>query len=839
MIKKLKLLVTALCLSPAVMAQQNADSLRIDTQEEETFTFTESQLGADDDVSQNVTVIGSNRNVFANQASYNFDRYRFRAINSKYNEVNINGVPVNDIERGDFRYSLVGGLNNQTRGRENSLPFEDNTYGMTGIAGASNYNFRPSAFATGHRATLSGANRNYNVRAMYTYNSGVTEKGWAYTASLTYRWGNGLGFVDGTFYNSLSYFFGIEKLFGKHALSLVTWGNPTERGAQAASTDEMYWIANNNTYNPLWGYQNGKKRNSRVIKDFQPTALLTWDWNINDGTKLTTAFLAKYSMYSSSRLNYNNSTNPSPDYYSTMPSYFFNVWDPTDAANTQAALDSWTASYNYLKASDANRQVNWDKMYLANSMMNAQGQMAMYYLQRYHDDQLSLNLTSKLTKNLTKNSVLNVGLNLAANKGMHYQTLDDLLGAEYFTNTNTYVVSSHGQGSNETRYDLNDDGRNLKKGDRFGYDYNILVNKAQLWAGYALDYEAAHIFINGRIAGVTMQRDGKMRHGLAPDNSFGKGGTAKFLDGGGKMGAHVNLGKGNALVLGIGYELKAPIARNAFAAAQINNDFVKDLKNEKVFSTELSYQLQTSWLNASLNAFYNRTSDVTESSMLYMDHKHSFTYVSLSGIEKEYYGLELGMNFKLTDWLNLKALGYLTEAKYINNANVQYMLSEDGKYYTDVCYNKGMREGGVPLKAASLDLGYHANGWYIDLIGNYYDKVYLYYSPVTRYSAAAKKDNDGNIDLSSIPEQAHGKGAFMLNASIGKSMYLRHGRSLRLNLMLTNLLNNRQFCTGGMEQNRTDVDEQGQPLRTYSFEKNPKKFYANGINGMFMITYLF
>ena len=841
MIKKLKLLVTALCLSPAVMAQQNADSLRIDTQEEETFTFTESQLGADDDVAQSVTVIGSNRNVFANQASYNFDRYRFRAINSKYNEVNINGVPVNDIERGDFRYSLVGGLNNQTRGRENSLPFEDNTYGMTGIAGASNYNFRPSAFATGHRATLSGANRNYNVRAMYTYNSGVTEKGWAYTASLTYRWGNGLGFVDGTFYNSLSYFFGIEKLFGKHALSLVTWGNPTERGAQAASTDEMYWIANNNTYNPLWGYQNGKKRNSRVTKDFQPTALLTWDWNINDGTKLTTAVLAKYSMYSSSRLNYNNSTNPSPDYYSNMPSYFFDVWNPREGDHDQQAFDNWQASYNYLKASDVNRQVQWDRMYFANKAVSAQGGDAMYYLQRYHDDQFSLSLASTLTKNLTKNSKINLGLTLGANKGMHYQTMDDLLGATSFRNLNTYVIKNYGENSTEALYDMNSDpNKQIKKGDRFGYDYNILINKVQGWAGYSLDYEVSHLFINGRIAGTTMQRDGKMRNGLAPNNSFGKSGTAKFLDGGIKMGAHTNLGKGNTLVLGLGYEAKAPAARNSFIAAQINNDFVKDLKNEKVFSTELSYQLQTSWLNASLNAYYCQLDDVTESSMYYMDDRHSFTYVALSGISKEYYGLELGLNFKLTDWLNLKALGYISEAKYINNANVEYLLSEDGKPYTDVCVNKGMREGGTPLRAGSLDVSYHANGWYIDLIGNYYDKVYLYYSPVTRYENRLKPNLDGTgKDYSSIPEQSKGKGGFMLNASIGKSMYLPHGRSLRLNLMLTNLLNNRKFCTGGMEQNRTDVDESGETIRTYSFANNPKKFYANGINGMFMITYLF
>ena len=61
-------------------------------------------------------------------------------------------------------------------------------------------------------------------------------------------------YIDGTFYNALSYFFGAEKKFGNgHALSVVTWGNPTERAAQGAGTDEMYWLANSNFYNPNWG----------------------------------------------------------------------------------------------------------------------------------------------------------------------------------------------------------------------------------------------------------------------------------------------------------------------------------------------------------------------------------------------------------------------------------------------------------------------------------------------------------------------------------------------------------------------------------------------------------
>lgn len=851
-----KLLMALAALGSVSMGYAQQDSVNVG---EQAFTFTEAQLGEDENVTQSVSIISSGTNAYANEVGYRWSpmRFKYRAYNAKYNDIYINGNPVNDIERGEFRYSFVGGLNNQTRNMESALPFEPNDFSMTGLGGSNNYNFRPSAMPVGQRISLAGANRNYTLRGMYNYNSGLNDKGWAWSAALTYRWA-GRGYVEGTFYNSLSYFLGVEKVFNDHhSLSLVTWGNPTERGTQSASTDEMYWLANNYNYNPNWGYQNGKKRNSRVVNDYAPAALLTWDFKIDDNTKLTTSLLGKYSMYSSTRLNYNNATNPAPDYYSLMPSYFYNVWNDKSTDGTiknQSASDlaGWTAARDYLMASKANRQINWDRLYYSNKMASAQGADAMYYQQAYHDDQLSFSLSSALHTDLTKNSTLNLGVNLSTNKGMHYQTMEDLLGATTFHNSNYYVIGTYAENASQVFYDLNDGStpKEVHKGDRFGYDYNIFVNHAQAWAGYDVNLNFMRLFVNGRIGGTSLQRDGKMRNGLAPNNSYGKSGTAHFLDGGGKAGMNINLGRGNTLTLGAGYEWKAPTARVAFSSPQINNDFVKDLKTEKIFSSEIGYQLQNSWLHANIQAYYTRLQDVTEYSMFYYDDANSFSYVSLSGINKHYYGVEAGLDFKLSSTFSINTLATISEAKYANNANVRYMLSNDGKYYDDIVVNKNMREGGTPLSAYSVDLSYHSNGWFIDLIGNYYDRIYLYYSPVTRYYSQQPllKDASGNTvtdengspmhDISKVPSQAKGKGGFMLDASVGKSIYLgKHQMSI--NLMLTNILNNRKLCTGGMEQNRQTYDDSGETIRTYNFLNNPKKFYVNGINGMLIVTYKF
>lgn len=847
---KLKIAVVALCYSPLAFAQSDSIGLKGAVMSESAFTFTEAQLGEDDDMSSNVSIINSNSNIYASEVGYLFSpmRFRYRAFDQKYNDIYINGTPINDMESGQFRYSWVGGLNQQTRNMESALPFESNNFSMTGMGGSNNYNFRPASMPVGHRFTLSGANRSYTLRGMYTFNSGLNSKGWAFSANVTYRWANE-GYVEGTFYNSLSYFLGVQKVFGdgSHSLSLVTWGNPTERASQGAGTDEMYWLANDRYYNPYWGYQNGKKRNSRVVHDYSPTALLTWDWKIDDETKLTTSLLGKYTMYESTKLNYNNSDNPHPNYWKNMPSSYYDVWDETNIGyRTPQALADWNRAYDFWTSSKANRQINWDRLYYANQGAAAQGQDAMYYIQAKHNDALTLTFASTLNKQLGKDKQWNLGIVAATNKGMHYQTMEDLLGATTYHNINTYALGTYDRNSDEIQYDLNHRDAVVGVGDKFGYDYNLLVNNAKIWSSYTENFGILHYTFAAKLGYTSMQRDGKMRNGLAANNSYGKSKTAEFIDGGFKFNSSLNLGGGNTLTFGIGYEHRAPQARTAFASPEINNDFVTDLKNERIFSTELGYQFENAWLHANLNAYYSHMNHVTDWQNYYFDDINSFSYVSLTGIKKEYYGLEAGLRFKVTSAFDINLLGTISDAKIRNNSHVRYMNSTSAEYTDEIVYNKGMRDSGTPLTAASLGLSYHSGGWYIDLNCNYYDRIYLSYSPSYRYASTldaredAKNgsvyDNDDNIKASAL-EQAQGHGGFMLDGSIGRSIYLKRGM-LSINLMVTNILNNRNLCTGGYEQSRSNYTSSGN-LRGYNFAKNPMKFYAYGTNGMLNITYRF
>lgn len=867
---KLKLAVIALCYAPAVFAQTDSLATQPTTISESAFTLTEAQLGEDEDMSQSVTIINSSSNIYANEVGYLFSpvRFRYRAFDQKFNDVYINGVPMNDMESGQFRFTTIGGLNQQTRNVEFALPFESNSFAMTGMGGSNNYNFRPGSMPVGQRISLLGANRAYTLRGMYTINTGLNDKGWAFAGNLTYRWAN-KGYVEGTFYNALSYFLGVQKVFGdgQHSLSLSTWGNPTERSSQGPATDEAYWLANDKYYNPYWGYQNGKKRNSRVINDFSPSAIMTWDWNINDKSKLTTSLFGRYSMYKSTKLNYNNADNPQPNYWKNLPSSYYDVWyNDMESYITDQAYNDWKDSYNYWRASKANRQINWDRLYASNQNINAAGKDAMYYVEAKHNNNLTVSLASTYNHQIDAKKSFNLGFVAATNKGMHYVTMEDLLGANTFHNINTYAISDiYNAHSDEVQYDLRNRNAVVKEGDRFRYDYNLLVNTGKVWGSYTEDFGNLHYTVAGRLGYTNMQRDGKMQNGLAANNSYGKSKHAEFVDGGLKFGSTLNMGHGNTLIFGIGYEHRAPQARNAFMAPEINNNFVRNLKNERVFSTELGYQYENAWMHLNINAYYSRLDNVTDWQNFYHDDINSFEYVSLTDMKKEYYGVEAGVKFKVTSAFDVKLLGTISDAKIINNAKLAYMESVSGAMHGDDygtegdtntnwdrIYNKGMRDNGTPLTAASLGVNYHQNGWFLSLNCNYYDRIYLSYSPNYRYRKSIENRkqimsqrgieimDENNEPRESALSQAKGHGGFMLDGSIGRSIYLKHG-SLSINLSLTNILNNRNIVTGGFEQSRSDYsgDKDNVKSRAYAFSKNPYKFYAFGTNGMLNLTYKF
>ena len=76
--KKVKIAVMAFCYSPLVFAQNVNSENQAKALDENAFTFTEAQLGEDDNMSQNVTILNSTNNAYASEVGFLFSPMRFR-----------------------------------------------------------------------------------------------------------------------------------------------------------------------------------------------------------------------------------------------------------------------------------------------------------------------------------------------------------------------------------------------------------------------------------------------------------------------------------------------------------------------------------------------------------------------------------------------------------------------------------------------------------------------------------------------------------------------------------------------------------------------------------------
>ena len=875
----------------SLSAQTPQDTLQL---ADDDFTFSENQLDDESESDQTVSALSTAHDAYLSNVGFAFSAMRFkvRGYDNMYQSNYINGVMFNDMESGRFSYGMIGGMNDATRTRESVWASDYNTFGMTGIGGGSNINVRAGNFAQGSKLSVTGANRNYTLRAMFTHATGFNKQGWAFAASLGYRWASyNTAYIDGTFYNSFSYFLAAQKRFNEqHSLSLATFGAPTERAQQAAATEEAYWLANSHYYNSNWGYQAGKKRNAKIVHDFQPTAILTWDFNVDRNRKLTTSAAFKYSLYSNSALGWaGDAYDPRPDYYKNLPSSIFNVYDPdknnpTYLGENPYLVNNWSSLYELWTSDKANRQINWDRMYYVNQQNSDYGTgESLYYLERRHNDQMMFALNSVWNQTIDNRNKYAVGLEINSTKGMHYKTMDDLLGGKTFTDVDKFAINDYGSDSQEAQNDLLHPNRKIGKGDKFGYNYNTYVSRIKAWSQYQLSISQFSLNAGAHIDGTMMEREGLMKNGRYVDNSFGKSGKAKFLGGGARARLVWSPVGSQHLSIAGSWDSQAPNVRNAFVAPREQNNFVNNLKVEGIGSAELTYIGQFGPVTARVGGFYTKFLKGTEQTAFYNDQESRFTYLTMTDVERTHYGAEFYLNYQITTNFSLHFMGTVSEAKYTNNpyAQVNYdgmnaQINKQLNMFTNPVTSQteplrviadGMRVSGTPLTALQFGFNYNINGWFFEANLKYYDRTYISFSQYRRLSnvltsyAPTSFDIEGNPAYNvteaeleenggllfngdgslkkaySVPQEKF-KGGLMLDASIGRYIRLKRGKSLSINLQLQNITNNRNMRTGGYEQNRDDFYNSGE-ARAYQFSKNPKYYYANGFNFFLNVGFKF
>jgi hypothetical protein len=657
------------------------------------------------------------------------------------------------------------------------------------------------------------------------------DNGWAYSISGSRRWAQE-AYFEGTDYGANSFFASVEKRINKkHSLNFTAIYAQNTRGKSSPNTAEVNNLMGIK-YNSFWGWQDGKKRNSRDKDVEEPILMLSHYWKISDKTTLNTNVAYQTGSIGNSRLDFQTANNPDPTYYKNLPSYFSNLGDTAGAVAAQGYFTN-------------NSQINWNNMYYANLNSSVTPGKSLYALYEDRTDDKQITANSILFSDLSDNVKLNAGASFKKLKSHNFQNMLDLLGGQFFEDIDPFFSGDMGQSN------LNNPNRQIKVGDEYGYNYNLNAIVADAFTQFKFTYKKVDFYLAQSFSRTQYQREGLYRNGIYANTSFGKGSKQIFENFGFKGGLTYKITGQHLLDFNGVYMTKAPNMRNTFANARVNNNITPELNSETIASADASYVVRTPKFKARVTGFASRVQNATEISFFYAEgigedvdgnDQDSFISELLTGIEKRNFGAEIGLEYQFTSTIKGTVAASYGQYLYGNNPNLK--INDDAQATlanTQPVVDfgkanlKNYRLPGMPQTAASLGLEYRdPNFWWVGANINYLADSYLDISNITRTDNfsidGATGDNYSGANEETVRKalkQEKFANFNLLNLTGGKSWRI-DTTTIGFFASINNALDT-TYKTGGFEQSRkaTFPDLQADNANgTPAF--GPKYFYGFG-----------
>ena len=798
------------------------------------ISLSDDELNDDTSASDNISgLLNSSMDIFYRTAAYEFSSsfFKVRGLDSDNAIVHINGIKMNKLYNGRPQWSNWGGLNDVLRNQElsnGSIPLK---YNFGGILGSNNINIRASEYGEGGRITYSSSNRSYSNRLMATYNSGMLEKGWAYSLSIGRRWGNE-GYQDASFYDSNSAFLSVQKIFNsKHSLNLAAIYAPNRRGKVSPNTQEVYDLKGIK-YNEYWGYQDGEKRNSRVKRVVEPIILLNHDWSIDENSSLETSIGYQFGEMGNSRLDYAGGGNPSPAYYQDLPSYFL---ADTNGPDYEGA---YIAQENFVN----DGQINWNRIYDANITNNLSNLNAAYVLYEDRVDDTQLTINSAYNREINENIKITSSVNYRNLVSDNFAEISDMLGGYSYSNIDSF---------DNLDYNLLSPNSIVSDGDKFKYHYKMNAEEISLFSMINFSYNKLEFYLAGDLTNTTYQRDGIFENEANAGNSSGKGEEIKFDGYGVKAGITYKFSGKHILDFNSAYLQKAPSIRNTFTNSRVNHNVVgsdvnglinnSPITEEKVMSFDANYIFRTPIFTGRLTGFYSEVKDANEISFYYADglvgfeDDSEFIQEILQGIDKKYLGVEFGVEAQIIPTVKLKGAASIGQYTYDNNPYL-YLGADNNTVAVGPSNLENYKIAGGPQRAYSVGFEYRdPDYWFIGVTSNFFTNTYVDVSPLTRtqnfYLAQdGLPFNDYDIDIARDLLRQEKFDDYMVVNMIGGKSWKIDDYFVGFFASINNILD-QKYRTGGFEQGRNAnyqqlLQDTNKPKRVFG----PKYWYGRGTN---------
>lgn len=815
-----------------------ADSAKIKEEDFQipVYSVTSDESDAESNSQDVASLLQASRDVYLSYASFHLAsvNFRLRGLPSDQSLVMINGINMVNPELGYASWSNWGGLNDVMRFPEIRIGVTPCRYAFSPSAGYTYIDSRASLFKKGTRVSYAHSNRIFQHRFMLTHSTGMMQNGWGITLSASARLSD-TSYYPGTYFNSTSYYLSVEKRINdQHSLALTAFYADIERARKGMATQEVYNLVGNTFYNPYWGYQQGKKRNGYITNNAYPTAILTHIFNIRQNTKLTTSASFSYGKRKSTSVTWYDAANPNPTYYKYLPSYHAH----TNSDYAQVLTHLWqTDVYT--------QQLNWDEFYQANygnlftvhdvdgiPGNNVEGKRSKYIIQAQNTDSKNFNFASFINSRVNKLFV-SAGLNVGYHIMHHYKTVEDLLGGDFWLD---YDVFARGLTTDPLYYqnDIEHPNKLIRKGDIFGYNYQLKINRNEGWGQVEYNLNKIDVYAGLSLSYSSIFREGLMKNGKFPNNSKGNSTIQSFINYGIKGGATYKISGRHYVTWNAMYHTKPTDFQNIFISPQTRNDYIHPIQNEEVLATDLNYFANMGFLKARATYYFYQFKNSTYYRTYFHDVYNTMVNYIMTGVHSQHQGIEFGLEAKFLRGFTATAVWGYGEFIYTNRPLAQAWRNNSGEQlFSDrVVYLKNYRIGGTPQTIGGLGLRYNSKKyWYAGVYVNYFANMYIEPNPDRRTEAAISKYIPSDPQWQQLLGQEKLPSKYTVDANIGKSFRIQRKYILRINMSVSNLLNNKTIISNGMEQLRYDANDPN---------KFPNKYnYAMGLTYLLMLNFNF
>jgi hypothetical protein len=386
--------------------------------------------------------------------------------------------------------------------------------------------------------------------------------------------------------------------------------------------------------------------------------------------------------------------------------------------------------------------------------------------------------------------------------------------------------------TDESQSDLRNPNRIVTEGDRYAHDYTANINTYKLFAEADFTYMKVDFYLGGEISYTEFWRTGHMQNGRFPDDSYGDSEKQQFPNFGIKGGVTYKINGKNFVTANGAFVTRAPAFRNSYISPRTRDFVVGDLKNEKMLAGDINYILRTVNVKSRLTLYYTYLQDETWARSFYHDDLNTFVNYLMTGVDKVYAGMELGIEVNITSsWVTTGVLGM---GEFIYNSRPVATISRDNDaevLSNRTVYLKNFYIGGMPQTLGSLGIKYNSpKYWWVGLNGNFFGDIYLDINPDRRTEEAISSFSSEDIRVEEILAQQKLEDAFTMDLFAGKSFKIKD-YFLMITASVNNLLDKKDFASGGFEQLRYDTEN----INKFP----PKYFYLYGRNYFINLSFRF